>query len=122
MNNIYREVFQYILSRGSILGGIIYHIIYYIISYFISYSTSYIISYHTSHIIYHLSYIISEILLQVFEGRGVTTGQFRGKVSLVQTSMSMFLSSMKCLYTLLCSLIEYTMFHEVYLHYTLYTN
>ena len=51
-----------------------------------------------------------------------TTGQFRGKVSLVQTSMSMFLSSMKCLYTLLCSLIEYTMFHEVYLHYTLYTN
>ena len=27
VNNINREVFQYIISRGSILGGIIYHII-----------------------------------------------------------------------------------------------
>ena len=76
-----REMFQYILSRGSILGGIIYHIIYYIISYFISYSTSYIISYHTSHIIYHLSYIISEILLQVFEGRGLLARPIIGNCS-----------------------------------------
>ena len=27
VNNINREVFQYIISRGSIMGGIIYHII-----------------------------------------------------------------------------------------------
>ena len=28
VNNINREVFQYIISRGSIVGGIIYDIIY----------------------------------------------------------------------------------------------
>ena len=50
VNNINREVFQNIISRGSIVGRIIYHIIDHII-YLIIYLIIYYISYHAVQIL-----------------------------------------------------------------------